>query len=95
MKIDVEGAELLVLKGAAKFIREFQPVIFLELLRKWSANFDYHPNEAIALLEHEDYSIFAVEKDLRQVHAVPDNETCTNFLALPKDRYLEGLPVHG
>ena len=31
MKIDVEGAEILVLKGAKNFIEKFNPIIFLEI----------------------------------------------------------------
>lgn len=35
LKIDVEGGELAVLRGAAAFVRRFKPSIFVELNRYW------------------------------------------------------------
>ena len=43
IKCDVEGAELLVFKGAEKILSEARPVVMTELLRKWSKCFNYHP----------------------------------------------------
>lgn len=50
IKCDVEGAELLVFKGAIDTIARDKPVIFSEILRKWSAKFNYNPNEIFDLL---------------------------------------------
>lgn len=50
IKIDVEGSELFVLKGGMQSIKKFKPIIFCEMLRKWCAKFDYHPNDIITLL---------------------------------------------
>jgi len=44
IKCDVEGAELLVMKGAkALFKSKRPPVIFLELFEKWTKDFGYVP----------------------------------------------------
>jgi FkbM family methyltransferase len=58
IKCDVEGAELLVFKGGADTIDKQKPVIFTEMLRKWSAKFNYHPNDIINLLQQLDYQAF-------------------------------------
>jgi len=58
IKIDVEGAELFVLQGAIKTIRNSRPIIFAEMLRKHAATFNYHPNDIIDLLAEENYRCF-------------------------------------
>lgn len=58
IKCDVEGNELFVLQGGMSTIDKHKPIILLELLRKWSARFDYHPNEVIELLRSSGYSTF-------------------------------------
>ena len=55
VKCDVEGNELSVLQGGLSVIDEHKPIILLELLRKWSARFGYHPNEVIDLLGNHGY----------------------------------------
>jgi FkbM family methyltransferase len=56
MKIDVEGMELNVLKGAAKTIKECRPIILMEInpgaLQRWQTN----PPELIAYLESLGYT---------------------------------------
>jgi FkbM family methyltransferase len=51
IKCDVEGAELFVFKGGVDTLKKHQPVVFTEMLRKWSAKFSYHPNDIIAFFE--------------------------------------------
>ena len=45
IKCDVEGAELLVFKGGIEMISKDRPIIFAEMLRKWTAKFNYHPKD--------------------------------------------------
>ena len=57
MKIDVEGAEMMVLRGAESFIKRFRPLIITELS---DANFQragYTSNELINYLESLDYDV--------------------------------------
>lgn len=56
IKCDVEGAEKLVFEGGIETIRKFKPIIFAEMLRKWSKKFNYHPNDIIKLLADVGYS---------------------------------------
>ncbi|PIE62667.1 MAG: hypothetical protein CSA25_04185 [Desulfobacter postgatei] len=61
IKIDVEGAELPLLQGGLRTITENKPILFVEMLRKWSAKFGYHPNDIIQLLTPLEYHCFSLE----------------------------------
>ncbi|HYC49719.1 MAG TPA: FkbM family methyltransferase [Gemmatimonadaceae bacterium] len=81
LKCDIEGAELLMLRGGMDSIARFRPVIFLELLRKWSKVYGYHPNDVIALLAKVGYQCFAIGDDeLVPIASIDDETTSTNFL---------------
>lgn len=43
VKIDVEGGELDVLKGAARTISKHRPLIYCEVYERWAASFGYTP----------------------------------------------------
>ena len=87
IKCDVEGAELLVLRGGQAVIARDRPILFLELLRKWSARFDYRPDDVIAWAARLGYDCFAVgEGGLRRCTAVDDATVETNYLFLQPDR---------
>ena len=59
LKIDVEGAELLVLKGATRLLSSpSPPSIVFEMNRNMSANFDSSPEKVGALLGKFNYSVF-------------------------------------
>lgn len=83
IKCDVEGAELFVFQGGIESIKKHQPIIFTEMLRKWSAKFDYHPNEIIELLSGIGYRCFvAKEEYLVQFFRMDENTVETNFFFL-------------
>ena len=50
MKCDVEGAELLVLRGAEKTIVRHKPKILLEVFDSWTRRFSYSPSDIDSLL---------------------------------------------
>lgn len=66
MKIDVEGAELLVLKGgAASFAEGMRPLLFMELFAPWQRPFGYGPWEVLSLLAGYGYRfLFACPQGL-------------------------------
>jgi len=82
IKIDVEGAEWLVFQGGWQTVEKNKPVIFAELLRKWSAGFGYHPNEVVSALQNIGYSCFAVGEVLTEIESITEETLETNFLFL-------------
>lgn len=56
IKIDVEGGELDVLRGAAKTIRRHHPLIYCELYEKWAASFGYTPADLIEFIRSLGYT---------------------------------------
>jgi FkbM family methyltransferase len=98
IKCDVEGAELLVFRGGRQTLCEHRPVVFAELLRKWSKPFGYHPNDMLAYFTELGYECFAVgQSGVRRIDAVTDEtpETSYAFIHPAKDaelsRKLESL----
>jgi len=61
IKCDVEGAELMVMKGGFETIKNHQPIIMAEILRKWSSKFNYNPNDIFQLLYSAGYVAFVTD----------------------------------
>jgi FkbM family methyltransferase len=90
IKCDVEGSELFVFKGGLEVIKKDKPFIFTEMLRKWSAKFDYHPNEIIKLLSEIDYRCFAYENEkLLEFNSINDETQPTNYFFLHNEKHNE------
>lgn len=82
IKIDTEGCDLLVLKGAQELIRKFHPGILCEYHEINATQFGYHPGEIVKLLtswgykhtvvSHEDI-YFYMPGSVDSESALPDN----------------------
>lgn len=91
IKCDIEGAELFAFRGGEALLREDRPVIFSEMLRKWSARFDYHPDEIIDFLGGLGYACHALSADgCRPVGRVTEATQETNFVFFHKEAH-EGI----
>lgn len=64
LKIDVEGAELMVLRGAEKMIEMVSPLIIAELHKRESRRFGYTVAETIQFLSDAGYSLYRVNYGL-------------------------------
>lgn len=83
IKCDVEGAELLVFKGAEETITEARPLVIMELLRKWSKCFGYHPNDVIDRFARKNYTCYVTAGGkLKVCRTVTDETVETNFFFL-------------
>jgi FkbM family methyltransferase len=90
LKCDVEGNELFVLQGGVELLSQHKPVLLCELLRKWSAAFGYHPNEAIELLRSLGYKAYTVTPSgrLAEFFNITDATIQTNFFFVHPDSRL-------
>lgn len=98
IKCDVEGAELRVFKGAMETIIKYKPIVFSEMLRKWSKKFGYHPNDIINLFKSIDYECYVTDKDKINKFGYVDEETIeTNYLFFHKEKHknmTEHVPIN-
>lgn len=90
IKCDVEGAEYLVMKGAARTLQEARPVLMLEMLRKWMRCFNVHPNDLIAELKKYGYCCYTAAQDDAVLYPVEIIDDCmkeTNFFFLHCEKH--------
>lgn len=94
IKCDVEGAELLVLRGAQATLDRLSPILFLEVHDAWTRTFDYTPADLIDALIMAGYStIYLVDQGVRAIHprtviTGPANLLCSKPGRLPEARGL-------
>jgi FkbM family methyltransferase len=92
MKIDVEGAELLVLQGGLQTLANHKPLMFMELLRKWAKPFGYHPNDVIALLSRQGYRCYSHQNGKLVRFTEMTDESCeTNFFFAHPERHQQWM----
>lgn len=88
VKCDVEGAELLVFQGGIKTIIRDKPIVFSEILRKWSAKFNYNPNEIFELFRQQGYRAFTVKGNyLSEFFGMDESTAETNFFFLHMEKH--------
>lgn len=88
IKCDVEGAELFAFQGAVETLQRDKPIVFTEMLRKWAAKFNYHPNEIIALFSSIGYRCFHVSgPDLVALDEMTEDTVETNFFFLHSEKH--------
>jgi FkbM family methyltransferase len=92
IKCDVEGAEFMVFNGAKNTIQLHHPIVFSEMLRKWSAKFNYHPNDIINFYRELGYNCYVSnDKHLVPFGDVDDNTVETNFFFLHSQTHKEKI----
>ena len=70
LKCDVEGAELKVFQGGLATITSDKPIVFSEILRKWSRKLGYNPNEIFSFFYDLQYRAFtAVDRDSSRLNS--------------------------
>lgn len=88
IKMDIEGSEIFALRGGLKTLQRDLPVIFCEMLRKWSAKFGYRPDDILALLSPLGYECWAVtDAGLELTSSVTDDAVATNFLFMHRAKH--------
>ena len=90
IKCDVEGAELLVVRGGESTLVSHRPIVFAEVLRKWSKPFGYHPNDMLAFFCRLGYQCYAVRTSgVRVITEVTEETVETNYAFLHADAHAD------
>lgn len=88
--IDVQGVELLVLRGAERLIRDMRPYILLEIEQRWMSEHGISPNDLFKFFDRFSYGVYEIAKwGLREV--VPGLVRDANWLCLPQGITPAGL----
>lgn len=92
IKCDVEGAELLVFEGGRQTIARDKPIVFSEILRKWSTKFDYDANQILEFFKERNYSVFYVDGNgLKPISRIEEDTIQTNFFFLHNEKHSEEI----
>ncbi len=92
IKCDVEGAEFMVFKGAEETLRTHKPVVFSEMLRKWAAKFNYHPNDIINFYKGLGYNCYVTNGTSLLPFGLVDEQTVeTNFFFLHPEAHQQKI----
>lgn len=78
IKIDVEGAEYLVLKGSEQTIKIFRPVVFMEVMDSYMVNFGHSSSQIIEFFQANHYKVFDISTE--EYPVCPFNG---NIIAIP------------
>lgn len=88
IKCDIEGAEFFALQGGKGVLERRRPKLFVEMLRKWSAKFGYHPNDIIGFMGGLGYLCFEINGGgLRRFDVMTDETVSTNFVFLHSEKH--------
>ncbi len=90
VKMDVEGAELMMLKGASKLFEQAKlPVMEIEMALATTSGFNYLPNDLIEYIRgHGEYDFFEIDESrftLRKIDGFRSDDIGANVLCLPQD----------
>ncbi len=95
IKCDVEGAELMVFLGAKNVIEINKPIVFSEILRKWTKKFNYNPNNIFDLFYSLGYHCYTVyNSQLKKIPKIKSNTIETNFFFLHKQKHKKLIEKH-
>lgn len=81
LKMDVQGAEIDILRGGRETLLKFKPMIFLEAGEGWSDVLDLY-----TYLEGLGYKIYGIGKRQHLLEISRETITYGNWLALPEDQ---------
>ena len=85
IKMDTEGSELWILKGAEKLISENKPVILFELQPEFTRLYSYECSDVLEWLNENGYCLYTLDRrKVNNKNAYRNFGVQTNFIAYPK-----------
>ena len=90
IKIDVEGAELQVLKGGEDSIKRFRPTLLVEIEDRHTARYRHGAGDVVAWLCERDYVMYTWHDGWQKTDALCAH--ARNYLFLPGERSEGSLP---
>jgi FkbM family methyltransferase len=92
VKVDIEGAEMMFLKGAEKLFKQKVPPIWLmEMARQQTGNFGYLPNDLLVFMtERAAYDFFRVDEErnkLIRIEKFEPDDIGANVICIPQGFY--------
>lgn len=89
VKVDVEGAEMMFLRGAKKLFEQSKlPVIFMEMALGTTKEFGYKPNDLIEFIKNQaTYDFYALDETkekLIRIEGFSDDQIGANVLCVPR-----------
>jgi FkbM family methyltransferase len=96
VKVDIEGAELMFLKGAEKlFHQEIPPIWLMEMALNQSRHFGHLPNDLINFMrERAAYDFFVIDEItgiLNEIESFAPDDIGANVICLPRGFYEDRL----
>src|SRR5579862_191031 len=93
VKLDVEGGELEVLRGASSALTKFRPILICEVLDATTQVWGYKAREIIQMLESLDFAWFDIRSNGSIVpHKIREHyPEIRNYVAVPKEKMRDGL----
>jgi FkbM family methyltransferase len=96
VKIDIEGSELSMLRGADRLFRQTPPPIFeIEMARDTTSQFGYLPDDLIKYMkEQSDFEFYAIDEKnftLKLIKGFSPEEDGANVLCVPSRYYHDVL----
>ena len=96
IKVDIEGAELLFLKGAKKLFQQKIPPIFLmEMALRQTSNFDYKPDDLLHFIseraEYDFYTADEINGKLKQIKEFASDDIGANVFCFPRGFYRDRI----
>ncbi len=89
IKVDIEGSELMFLKGATRvFDQETPPIFLMEMALELTKHLNYLPNDLLAFINSKaDYLFYSVDENvgrLRQIDSFDPSEIGANVFCMPR-----------
>jgi len=93
VKLDVEGGEREVLRGASSVLTKFRPIFICEVLDATTQVWGYKAREIIQMLESLDFAWFDIRSNGSIVpHKIREHyPEIRNYVAVPKEKMRDGL----